>query len=82
MIVERVDVIPAGHRGHVRGNLSVMSFNARRWMMPREIELPQEQSEPQPVPGYEPPRIEVVLTAEALGREGLYAGITPPLSTV
>ena len=48
--------------------------------MPREIELHQEQSESQPVPGYEPPRIEVVLTAEALGREGLYAGITPPTS--
>ena len=46
--------------------------------MPREIELHQEQSESQPIPGYEPPRIEVVLTAEALGREGLYAGITPP----
>jgi hypothetical protein len=43
--------------------------------MPREIELHQEQSESQPVAGYEPPRIEVVLTAEDLGREGLYAGI-------
>ena len=76
--VERVDGIPTGHRGHVRGDRSVLWFNARRWMMPREIELHQEQSESQPVPGYEPPRIEVVLTAEALGREGLYAGLTPP----
>jgi hypothetical protein len=45
--------------------------------MPREIELHQEQPESQPIPGYEPPRIEIVLTAEDLGREGLYAGITP-----
>lgn len=45
--------------------------------MPRDMELHQEQSESQPAPGYEPPRIEIVLTAEALGREGLYAGITP-----
>jgi hypothetical protein len=50
--------------------------------MPRDLELHQEQSESQPVPGYEPPRIEVVLTAEDLGREGLYAGIgTPPPTT-
>jgi hypothetical protein len=46
--------------------------------MPRDMELDQEQSEAQPAVSYEPPRIEVVLTAEALGREGLYAGITPP----
>ena len=46
--------------------------------MPRDTKLQQEQAEAQSIPGYEPPRIEVVLTAEALGREGLYAGITPP----
>jgi len=46
--------------------------------MPRDMELQQEQSEAQSIPGYEPPRIEVVLTADDLGREGLYAGITPP----
>jgi hypothetical protein len=45
--------------------------------MPREIELHQEQPESQRIPGYEPPRIEIVLTAEDLGREGLFAGITP-----
>jgi hypothetical protein len=51
-------------------------------MMPRDMEVNPEQSELQAVPGYEPPRIEVVLTADDLGREGLYAGIgTPPLST-
>ena len=44
--------------------------------MPHTLEPLQKEPEPQPVPGYEPPRIEVVLTAEALGREGLYAGIT------
>jgi hypothetical protein len=47
-------------------------------MMPRDLELQQEQSESQPAAGYEPPLIEIVLTAEALGREGLYAGLTPP----
>jgi hypothetical protein len=50
--------------------------------MPHTIEPHQKQPEPQPISGYEAPRIEVVLTAEALGREGLYAGITPPATTV
>lgn len=80
--VERVDGIPPGHRGHVRGDRSVLCFNARRGMMPREMELHREPSESQPVAGYEPPRIEVVLTAEALGREGLYAGLTVPPTTI
>jgi hypothetical protein len=79
--VERGDVIPAGHGGHVRGDLSGLCFKAWRWMMPRDMELHQEQSESQPVPGYEAPRIEVVLSAEDLGREGLYAGITPPFTS-
>ena len=43
--------------------------------MPREMEVNPEQAESQPVAGYEPPRIEVVLKAEDLEREGLYAGI-------
>jgi len=52
--------------------------------MPRDMELQQEQSEAQSIPGYEPPRIEVVLAADDLGREGLYAGGaygTPPFPT-
>jgi hypothetical protein len=50
--------------------------------MPRDEEVNLEQSESQPVAGYDPPRIEVVLTAEDLGREGMYAAIgTPPIST-
>jgi hypothetical protein len=81
--VERGDVIPAGHWGHVRGDFLVLCFKARRWMMPRDMEVNPEQAESQPVAGYEAPRIEVVLTAEDLGREGLYAGGaygTPPVS--
>jgi hypothetical protein len=81
LAVERVDVIPAEPGGYVRGDFVVSYLRAlRRWMMPRDMELDQEQSEAQPAAGYEPPRIEIVLTAEALGREGLYAGITPPPS--
>jgi hypothetical protein len=81
LAVERVDVIPAEPGGYVRGDFVVSYLREpRRWMMQRIREPHQEQPEPQPVPGYEPPRIEVVLTAEALGREGLYAGATAPMT--
>jgi hypothetical protein len=45
--------------------------------MEHDVKPAPEHPELHPVQAYEPPRIEVVLTPEALGREGLYAGITP-----
>jgi hypothetical protein len=47
--------------------------------MEHDVKPAPEPSELHPVWGYEPPRIEMVLTPEALGREGLYAGITPQI---
>jgi hypothetical protein len=46
--------------------------------MERDVKPAPEHPELHLVQAYEPPRIEMVLTPEALGREGMYAAITVP----